>query len=294
MRATLLKMNDVSNAPLRGLGVVAITTNVPGPIAAARLAALGASVWKVEPLRGDPLQAAAPQWYARLHERVEVIRLRLSEPRDRKILHDRIAAADVLLTAMRGRALERAGIGGDVLGNRYPALVRVAIVGESAPHRDRAGHDLTYQARAGLLSPPSMPRTLVGDLAAAERAVSAVLAALIERDRNGRGGCAEIGIVDAAEDFAAPLRYGLTTPEGPLGGGLATYGLYRASDGWVAIAALEPHFIEGLRQILEIEAIDADSIAAAIARRPAKEWARLAQERDVPLTDVIERRESQA
>ncbi len=193
---------------------------------------------------------------------------------------------------MRARALERAGIAGEMLCNRYPALVQVAIVGESAPHGDRAGHDLTYQARAGLLSPPSMPRTLVGDLAAAERAVSAILAALIGRNRNGRGRYVEVGIVDAAEGFAAPLRYGLTTPDGSLGGGLATYRLYRASDAWVAVAALERHFIEGLREMLEIEAVDVDSIAAAIARRPAKEWARLAQERDVPLTDIIGRRES--
>jgi crotonobetainyl-CoA:carnitine CoA-transferase CaiB-like acyl-CoA transferase len=287
-------MNDGSNSPLEGLRVVAVTTNIPGPIAAARLAELGASVWKVEPLRGDPLQAAAPQWYSGLHERVDVTRLSLSEPRDREILQKRIAAADVLLTAMRARALERAGIASEMLSDRYPRLVQVAIVGESAPHRDRAGHDLTYQARAGLLTPPSMPRTLVGDLAAAERAVSATLAALIARSSSGRGRYLEIGIVDAAEDFAAPVRYGLTTPEGALGGGLATYRLYRASDGWVAVAALEPHFIEGLREILEIEAVDADSIAAAIARRPAQEWVRLAQARDVPLTEINERRDSTA
>jgi alpha-methylacyl-CoA racemase len=285
-------MNDAFNAPLKGLRVVAATTNVPGPVAAARFAEMGASVWKIEPVGGDPLQAAAPQWYKRLHERIDVVRLTLSEPDDREILQKRIAAADVLLTAMRARALERAGIAGETLGERYPRLVQVAIVGESAPHRDRAGHDLTYQARAGLLSPPAMPRTLIGDLAAAERTVSATLAALLARAASGRGRYVEIGIVDAAEDFAAPLRYGLTTPEGPLGGGLATYRLYRASDGWVAVAALEPHFIEGLREILEIEAVDAESIAAAIARRPAREWAQLAQARDVPLTEINERRES--
>lgn len=281
-----------SNAPLQGVRVVAATTNVPGPIAAARLAELGATVWKVEPARGDPLETAAPQWYARLRERVDVARLDFSASRDRDALHERIAAADVLLTAMRARALERAGMANETLSGCYPALVQVAIVGEAAPHRDRAGHDLTYQARAGLLSPPSMPRTLIGDLAAAERTVSATLAALIARARDGHGRYIEIAIVDAAEEFAAPLRYGLTTADGALGGGLATYRVYRASDGWVAVAALEPHFIEGLREILEIDAVDADSIAAAIARRPAKEWAQLAQARDVPLAEINDRGES--
>ena len=279
-------MNDGSNAPLQGVRVVAATTNIPGPMAAARLAELGAAVWKVEPLRGDPLEAAAPQWYARLLERVDVARLDLSDSHDRDALHERIAAADVLVTAMRARALERAGIANDMVRERSPGVVQVAIVGESGPHRDRAGHDLTYQARAGLLSPPAMPRTLVGDLAAAERAVSAILAALIARARDGRGCYVEIGIVQAAEEFAAPLRYGLTTPTGALGGGLATYRVYRASDGWVAVAALEPHFMEGLREILEIDGVDADAISAAIARRPAKEWAQLAQARDVPLVEI--------
>lgn len=265
---------------------MAAATNVPGPIAAARLAELGASVCKVEPLRGDPLEAAAPRWYARLRERLEVVRLDLSAAQDRQSLHERVAGADVLITAMRARALERAGISWELLRDRHPRLVHVAIVGESAPHRDRAGHDLTYQARAGLLSPPAMPRTLIGDLASAERAVSATLAALIARERDGQGRCIEIGIVDSAQEFAAPLRYGLTTPDGALGGGLATYGVYRASDGWVAVAALEPHFIEGLRDILGTQAVDADSIAAAIARRPAKEWVRLAQAHDVPLAEI--------
>jgi len=287
-------MNDGSSGALEGIRVVAAATNVPGPIAAARLAQLGASVEKIEPLRGDPLATAAPQWYAKLHERMKVVRLDLSTERDRDIVYERIAGADVLLTAMRARALERAGIAQETLRERHPRLVQVAIVGETAPYRDRAGHDLTYQARAGLLSPPGMPRTLVGDLAAAERAVAATLAALLARGRDGCGRCMEIGIVEAAEDFAAPLRYGLTAADGPLGGALPTYSLYRASDDWVAVAALEPHFMEGLREMLEIETLDAQSIAAALARRPAKEWSRLAQARDVPLAEVNDRRESKA
>ncbi|HZY99505.1 MAG TPA: CoA transferase [Candidatus Baltobacteraceae bacterium] len=281
-------MNDDLGAALEGVRVVAAATNIPGPMAAARFAELGASVWKAEPKRGDPLETAAPQWYARLHARVEVERLDLSLPGDRDALHGQIASADVLLTAMRTRALERAGIAHEMLRERYPRLVQVAVVGESAPHQDRAGHDLTYQARAGLLSPPSMPRTLVGDLAAAEQIVSATLAALLARARDGRGRYFEIGIVDAAHDFAAPFRYGLTTPDGALGGDLATYRMYRASEGWVAVAALESHFIEGLRDILKIETLDEASIAAAIAQRPARDWERLAQARDVPLAEVNE------
>ena len=279
-------MNDVLSTALQGVRVVAVTTNVPGPLAASRLAALGASVVKVEPRRGDPLQTASPQWYAELHERIEVVGLDLATQADRAALHERVAEVDLLLTAMRARALERAGLGWEALHRAYPRLGHVAIVGEPAPHQDRAGHDLTYQARAGLLSPPAMPRTLVGDLAAGERAVSAALSLLHARGRDGRGRRVEIAIVDAARDFTAPLRHGLTAPGGVLGGGLATYRLYRARDGWVAVAALEAHFVDGLRSLLEIENADPEAIASAIARRTAAEWERLAQACDVPLARI--------
>jgi len=285
-------MEECLSAALSGLRVVAVTTNVPGPLAASRLAALGAAVVKVEPPRGDPLQTAAPQWYARLHERIEILQLDISSEPGAAMLRERVLAADVLLTAMRAKALERAGLVWETLVHANRQLVAVAIVGESAPHRDRAGHDLTYQARAGLLEPPAMPRTLVGDLACAERTVSAVLAALHARERDGLGRYVEIAIVDAAEDFAAPLRYGLTASTGALGGALPTYRLYPAGRGWVAVAALEAHFAARLSQMLEIETLDATAIGAALSRRTAQEWERLAQAHDVPLAEVRDRKEN--
>ena len=101
-----------------------------------------------------------------------------------------------------------------------------------------------------------MPRTLVADLAAAERVVSAVLAALVLRARTGRGVRTDVAIVDAAMEFNAPLRYGLTDENDVLGGGLPAYNLYRASDGWIAVAALEAHFMDRLRAELQLETLD--------------------------------------
>jgi crotonobetainyl-CoA:carnitine CoA-transferase CaiB-like acyl-CoA transferase len=133
-----------------------------------------------------------------------------------------------------------------------------------------------------------MPATVIGDLAAAERGVSTALALLLARQRDGRGRYVEVGIVESAHDFAAPLHHGLTCDTGMLGGALPTYRLYRASDGWVALAALEEHFVEKLRALLEIERIDGDSIGAALGRRTAQEWEGLAQAHDVPLAKVHE------
>ncbi|MBV8433139.1 MAG: CoA transferase [Candidatus Eremiobacteraeota bacterium] len=271
---------------LSGTRVVALVTNVPGPVAASRLRAMGADVVKIEPAQGDPLAAAAPEWYAALHRDVRVQKLKLRDDPDRALLRELIAEADVLLTATRASALERARLQWRDLHERHPSLVHVAVVGEAAQHADRAGHDLTYQARAGLLSPPSMPRTLVADMAAAAHTVSATLAALVARSRDGAGRYVEVSIVDAARTMAEPLRYGLTTLTGPLGGALPAYRVYPAAEGWVAVAALEAHFLERLRELLNVDRLDETSIAMALATRSAAAWEELANASDVPLAAV--------
>lgn len=280
-------MNDGLSGTLNGVAVVALATNIPGPLAAARLHALGAAVLKVEPLRGDPLAEASARWYAAIHAGIDVVRLDLRAPADLATVHERLAGADVLITAMRGGAAIRAGLAWDDLHERYRRLSHVAIVGEAAPNDDRAGHDLTYQARSGLLSPPAMPRTVLSDLAAAERAVTAALAALFQRTRTGEGIRCEVAIVDAAHEFSAPLRFGLTGERDVLGGALPAYKLYPAKDGWVAVAALEPHFAQRLRELLGIDEIDTPSLERALLTRTAQEWEALAERHDVPIAAVV-------
>src|SRR5581483_9176844 len=135
---------------------------------------------------GDPLRRAAPAWYAELRagKRVEILDLKAAA--DRARLDWLLDPADLLLTAGRPRSLARLGLGWDVLHARFPRLCHVAIVGLPSPEADLPGHDLTYQASAGLLDPAgtgSLPRTLVADLGGAERAVSAALALLLARER---------------------------------------------------------------------------------------------------------------
>ncbi|MGB6986760.1 MAG: CoA transferase [Candidatus Aquilonibacter sp.] len=271
---------------LLDIRVVAITTNIPGPLAAARLRALGASVTKIEPLRGDPLAGAAPAWYAEIVSGMEILQFDLRAPEAKALLDERLRDADLLLTAMRARSLANAGLDWPTLHARYARLCCVTLTGEAPPHDDRAGHDLTYQARAGTIAPPAMPRVLVGDMAAAERVVSTALALLLQRERSGVAGQASVAITDAAADFAKPYEAGLTQPSGELGGGLAVYNIYPAREGWVAVAALEPHFIERLQAMLGVEQLDADTLRAAFVRRSAQEWEALAQHHDLPLAAI--------
>ncbi len=271
---------------LRDIRVVAITTNIPGPLAAARLLALGAHVTKIEPLRGDPLAFGAPGWYAEIVAGMEVVQFDLRAPEAKAMLDERLREADLLLTAMRARSLASAGLDWPSLHARFPHLCCVTLTGEAPPNDDRAGHDLTYQARAGTIVPPSMPRVLVGDMAAAERVVSTALALLVQRERSHKAGHASVAITDAAADFAKPYEAGLTQPDGELGGGLAVYNIYPAREGWVAVAALEPHFVERLQAMLGIEVLDAETLRAAFARRSAQEWEALAQHHDLPLAAI--------
>jgi crotonobetainyl-CoA:carnitine CoA-transferase CaiB-like acyl-CoA transferase len=269
--------------------IVALVTNIPGPLAAARLAELGAHVVKLEPPAGDPLASAAPDWYADLTRKVRVLRADLRSDAGRQHVRELLGPADLLITAMRGTALARAGLAWSDLHARFPDLCHVAIIGEAAPDDDRAGHDLTYQARAGLLSPPAMPHTVYADLFAAERAVSESLAALYDRDRTGVASRREVAVAQAATALVDPVRYGLTGHGGPLSGTLPVYALYRASDGWIALAALEAHFRERLMRALRIETLDAAALNARFAEHPRAYWESVAAEYDLPLAAVVER-----
>jgi crotonobetainyl-CoA:carnitine CoA-transferase CaiB-like acyl-CoA transferase len=162
----------------------------------------------------------------------------------------------------------------------------VAIVGELPPDAERAGHDLTYVAQLGLVEPPAMPRTLLADLAGAERAVSATLALLLKRARGGGISRAYVSLRESARLFGLPYAHGLTSEGGPLGGGVAGYGVYRASDGWVAVAALEPHFMARMSEKLDVPPGDAGGLAARFAEKSVADWQAWAGEHDLPVIGV--------
>lgn len=272
--------------PLQGYHLVTLALNLPGPVAASRLAHMGARVSKVEPPQGDPLAQAAPELYAELHAAQQVHTLDLRTRSGRETLHGMLAAADLLLTSSRPQALARLELDRPRLQARYPRLCSVAIVGEPPPRENRPGHDLTYMAAHGLVAPPHLPRTLAADLLGAERAVAAATALLLARERTGQAGHRTVALAQMAEELARPLRHGLTGPGALLGGGLPGYNLYRAADGWIALAALEPHFWQRVVDALRLERGDAEELAARFRTRAAQEWEAWAERHDIPLVQV--------
>ena len=287
MRSPRLRTDsDTIMLTLTGIRVVTTAVNIPGPVAAAMLRDMGAAIVKIEPPFGDPLATGASAWYTELCAGVDVRVLDLKSTEGRDRLDQLLDEADLLLTATRPSSLDRLGLSWTSVHDRFPRLCQVAIVGYPIPRQDEAGHDLTYQADAGLVAPPAMPKTLVADLSGAQRAVIAALGLLLARARGAVPGYVEVALSDAASLFAEPLRHGLTQGTGWLGGGVAAYGIHPTRDGWVAVAALEPHFRTALARELSVDIDDREAIARTFATRTAEEWGAWGRERGLPLVAV--------
>jgi alpha-methylacyl-CoA racemase len=278
--------SNADSSLLQGIKIVSLALNAPGPVAAARLIRLGAEVTKVEPPSGDATSKVAPKWYESLCHGQTVLRIDLKDPGGRAELDSLLAKADLLLASFRPSALQQLGLDWKSLHARHPRLCFVGIIGYPAPLEERTGHDLTYQSDFGLLRPPEMPPTLFVDLAGAERAVSMALALLNRAARKGEAGHAWVSLYDCARDLAAPLQAGLTVPGGLLGGGYPLYGFYRASDGWIAVAALEQHFAERLLSELGLTKADRSELERIFLQRSAAAWENWAAERDLPIAAV--------
>jgi crotonobetainyl-CoA:carnitine CoA-transferase CaiB-like acyl-CoA transferase len=145
---------------------------------------------------------------------------------------------------------------------------------------------LTYLGSNGLLRPPELPPTLYADVAGSEQAALAAVAVLMARERTGAAQYVEVAIADAAKRLAAPLDAGLTAPGARLGGAFPGYNLYRTTDGWVAVAALEPHFFRRLCEQLGETTPSHEAFAAYFAGESNEYWSRFAEQHDLPIEPV--------
>lgn len=270
--------------PLEGIRIVSLAINVPGPVAAASLRDLGASIVKVEPPAGDPLIQYSPEWYGNLVRGQKIIRLDLKEPVQRERFDCLLSQSDLLITSMRPAALERLNLTRLEIRGQFPNLSQISIVGFDFPRENFSGHDLAYQAKAGLITPPFLPRTLIADLATAEKVVSTALALTLVHQKEQIGAFREISMESVVKSFTAPIRYGLTDSGGLLGGAFPGYNIYRTAEGWIAVAALEPHFWNKLVGQLGLEDIKHEDLQNVFLTRTAVEWESWANVNDIPIS----------
>ena len=251
-----------TNNTLKGVRLLSVALNLPGPAALMRLADMGAKCTKLEPLppagsaKGsttDPMGLYAPHAYTHLHAGVKVVQADLKSDKGQAQLHKLLASSDVLLTSFRPSALKKLGMGWADLHAQFPSLNMVSIVGAAGAGAEIPGHDLTYLAANDLVTDLMLPATLFADMAGSLQASEAVLKALWQRAKPGRsqgkGVFHEVALEDAAAYLALPRRWGLTSPKGSVGGAHAGYAVYACKNGRVAVAALEPHFATRLAEV---------------------------------------------
>jgi len=272
-----------SSDSLAGVRVVSLATNLPGPLAARHLQRLGAAVIKIESPSGDAVQAF-PRWYQALNngQTIEVLDLKTSEGTARfaALLNE----ADILISSMRPRAAQRLGLYDLV---QQAGVAHIEIVGDLETPNE-PGHDLTYQAAAGVLNPPEVPRVPWADVMGGYQTTIAALDALREREHTQTNGTnvvvhRRVGLQQGVDEAAEAFRIGATAPGEILSGNHPHYAIYKTAYGCIAVAAIEAHFHARLTALL------GDSFATLsehFVHRSTAEWLQFAKHHDLPLSAV--------
>jgi len=251
--------------PLDGVRVVDLTQVMGGPFCTMQLADLGADVIKVEPPAGDlsrrmggtalemPGDDNAP--FFALNRNKRSIVLDLTEARDKATFVTLVRTADVLVESFRPGVTGRLGVDYAAMSAINPRLIYASIsgFGQTGPYADRPGFDLIAQGMSGIMSVTGEPNGApvkcgvpIADMSAGLIAANGVLAALIARDRTGRGQHVETSLFESALAMAVweTTEYWATgTAPHALGSAhrlSAPYQAFRTRDGHVTLAALTP------------------------------------------------------
>jgi crotonobetainyl-CoA:carnitine CoA-transferase CaiB-like acyl-CoA transferase len=301
--------------PLQSIRVLDLSRLIPGPFATLVLADLGATVDKLEDTAaGDYLRHLPPHLggasaaFQLLNRNKRSLVLDLKRPEGREAFLRIVGTYDVILEQFRPGVLDRLGLSHASLLAAHPRLIVCALTGygQSGELSARAGHDLNYLARSGLLgiqgpsdAPPAVPAFQLADMTGGLWSALAILAALAERERTGLGRSLDIAMTDGV--FAlAPLSLAATLAgavsargDETLTGGLAAYRTYLSKDGCpIALAALEPKFWSTFCAAvgLTVDALDlipgphqrelTNRVTAIFASRPRAEWIAFAAEHD--------------
>ena len=307
--------------PLQDIRVLDFSTLLPGPLASLILAEAGAEVIKVErPGSGEDMRGYPPFLdgesgsFAILNRGKRAISLDLRAPGAAASLLALAPTLDIVLEQFRPGVMARLGLGYEAWRAANPRILYCAVTGygQDGPRADEAGHDLNYQAGAGLLAlvagadgSPGVPPTLAGDIAGGTYpAVINLLLALRRRDRTGEGCFIDIAM---AENLLTFQFLGLAMGQGAglwprpgagtLTGGSPRYRVYGTADRrHLAVAALEDKFWQAFCEIAAIpEALRDDrrdaqatveAVAQAVAGRDAAWWEAALAGRDTCCTLV--------
>lgn len=257
---------------LSGILVIDFTQHLPGPYATLRLADRGATVVKVETPQGDPARRSVIKTHGESElflangRNKQSVVLNLKEESQRYVALDLIRQADVVLESFRPGVAGRLGIGYEDAVKVNPGIVYCSLsgYGQSGPMHQLGSHDINYMALGGALAQlkddggaPIPPSLTFADMAGGMAAAEAILAALVQRGKTGKGAYLDIAIADvvlAMMTTHVTIESTTGEPHGLsiLSRGLVAYGIYRTKDDrYVALGALESKFWENFCAAVE-------------------------------------------
>lgn len=259
--------------PLSGITVIDLSHVYNGPYATFLMAMAGAEVIKVEPHHGEHLRsrgdmggAALP--FAMLNSNKKPVTLNLKSEEGRALLKEMVARADILVENFAPGVMDRLGVGAAALHAINPRLIYGSSsgYGKTGPYRDYPAMDLVMQAMCGVINatgypdqPPVKSGAAMCDFSAGIHLYAAIMTALYERERTGKGRVVEVSMQDAtyaslasnlgmlhARGAAAPARTG--NRHGGLG--ISPYNVYAASDGYVVLNAPGDHHFRAILEVM--------------------------------------------
>ncbi|WP_207536685.1 CaiB/BaiF CoA transferase family protein [Sabulicella rubraurantiaca] len=311
------------SGPLAGIRVLDLTTVLLGPYATQILAEYGAEVIKLEPPEGDVVRQIGPERHAgmgamflTLNRGKKGVMLDLKRPEAREEARRIAASVDVVVTNIRPAAMRRLGMDAATLRASNKALVYCGIVGfgQSGPYAARPAYDDLIQGIAGI---PMLAQRQTGEaryapLALADRvtglhALSAILAALVERGRTGEGQEIEVPMFETMASFVLGDHLGGMVFDPPMDGGGYARLLspdrkpYATKDGFICAMiysdgqwrrffeaigqeerfASDPRMTNHAARTRHIDAIYAE-LAAIFSTRTTAEWLALLEAADLP------------
>lgn len=260
--------------PLTGIRVLDLTRIISGPYCTSILADMGAEVIKIEaPGEGDPIRRQGVikdglSWYfANYNRNKRSVTLDLYSAEGKDILRQLIPRCDVVIENYRPGIMDKMGFGDEALKALRPDIIHCSIngFGASGPYRDRPAFDFIAQAMSGFMSlnggeddPPMRAGPPISDLAAGLNGALGVVAALLRRERTGRGDSISVSLLSSmigllsfqASNYFASGE--LPPRTGNDHGIVAPYGLFETADGQVAIAPSNDAMYEKLLDALEL------------------------------------------
>jgi crotonobetainyl-CoA:carnitine CoA-transferase CaiB-like acyl-CoA transferase len=299
------------NLTLAGIRILESAHQYPGPYCYMLLADLGAEVIKVErPGVGD-LARQLPDFFQSINRNKKSLTLDLKAPAAREILYRLVEQSDVFMEGFRPGVASRIGIDYGTLRKINPRLVYCAIsgYGQEGPYRDLPGHDLNYQAMAGMLEcfkdgegnliPPGLA---IGDLSSGMFSAIGILAALMFREKTGQGQYVDISMFDGLLSWMSTL-FGIFSRTGQFGMVQdAGYGIFKAGDGLTFTLGIahEDWFWDrlcaamGLPEYQGIRALErrlrrkelVEKLQKVFIQKPREEWLKILKGADVPFSPV--------